>query len=222
MTNSTLRIFIFIETSFRSEDFNHALEHRFFENEAVLALEDDSHTVISAYAHVTGILFKVTTVRHSEEEILKVFNAAFENGIPNFTPEERKRFEQELKEREFDQEGDLVESCPFGQEFETEIPIGIRKLSDVIVRKSVCAWKNGVATYSQKRLAPSAPLSALPHSATSCRGEAFHLVTCHRVENATDSAYQTIWTEYVRNHLKKKYSETGDSYDIWASTYNEA
>lgn len=206
MPNTTLRIFIFVETSFRSEDFNHALEHRFFENSAVLALEDDSHTVISAYAHVTGILFKITTVKHSEERVMKTFDAAFSGDISNFSEEERKRFEQELKEREFDKEGDLVESCPFGQEFETEIPFGIRKFSDVIVRQSVCVWKNGMASYSQKRFAPSAAVRALPHSETLCRGEEFHLVTCHRVENATDSAHQTIWAEYVRKYLKDKYA----------------
>lgn len=71
MPNTTLRIFVFIETSFRSEDLNHALERRFFENPAILALEDDSHTSISAYAHVTGILFKITTVKHSESRVRK-------------------------------------------------------------------------------------------------------------------------------------------------------
>lgn len=206
MSNTTLRIFIFIETNFRSEDFNHALEHRFFENSAVLALEDDSHTVISAYAHVTGILFKITTVRHSEDRVMKIFNAAFNGDIPNFSEEERKRFEQELKEREFGKEDDLVESCPFGQEFETKIPTGIKKFSDVIVRKSVCVWKNGTTSYSQKRFASSVPLPTLPRSATSCRGEEIHLVTCHRIENATDSAYQAIWAECVRKYLKETYS----------------
>lgn len=130
---------------------------------------------------------------------------AFENRI-RIDEEERKRFEQELKEREFDKEDDLVESCPFGQEFETEIPFGVRTFSDVIVRQSVCVWKNGTASYSQKRFAPSAAIHALPHSTTSCRGEEFHLVICHGVENATDSAYQTIWAEYVRKYLKDKYA----------------
>lgn len=206
MSNTTLRIFIFIETSFRSEDFNHALEHRFFENSAVLSLEDDSHTSISAYAHVTGIVFKITTVKHSESRVMKTFDAAFNGEIPNFSEEERKRFEQELKEREFDKEDDLVESCPFGQEFETKIPTGIKKFSDVIVRKSVCVWKNGTTSYSQKRFASSVPLPTLPRSATSCRGEEIHLVTCHRIESATDSAYQAIWAEYVRKYLKETYS----------------
>lgn len=206
MSNTTLRIFIFIETSFRSEDFNHALEHRFFENPAILALEDDSHTSISAYAHVTGILFKITTVKHSESLVMKTFDTAFNGEIPNFSEEERKRFEQELKEREFDKEDDLVESCPFGQEFETEIPTGIEKFSDVIVRQSVCVWKNGTTSYSQKRFAPSIAIPALPKATMSCRGEEFHLAICHRVENATDSALQTIWTEYVRKHLKETYS----------------
>ncbi len=206
MQNTTLRIFIFIETNFRSEDFNHALEHRFFENPAILALEDDSHTSISAYAHVTGILFKITTVRHSEDRVMKTFDAAFNGDIPNFSEKERKRFEQELKEREFDKEDDLVESCPFRQEFETDIPQRIQRFSDVIVRQSVCVWKNGTTSYSQKRFVPSTAVRALPHSTTSCQGEEFHLVTCHRVENATDSAYQTIWAEYVRKHLKEKYS----------------
>lgn len=206
MPHTTLRIFIFIETSFRSEDFNHALEHRFFENPAILALEDDSHTVISAYAHVTGILFKITTVKHSEVQVMKIFNAAFNGEIPNFSEKERKRFEQELKEREFDKEGDLVESCPFGQEFETEIPTGIEKFSDVIVRQSVCVWKNGTTSYSQKRFAPSIVLPALQKATTSCRGKENHLVTCHRVETATDSAHQTIWAEYVRKSLKETYA----------------
>lgn len=111
-----------------------------------------------------------------------------------------------MKEREFDKEDDLVESCPFGQEFETEIPTGIEKFSDVIVRQSVCVWKKGTTSYSQKRFAPSIAIPALPKATMSCRGEEFHLAICHRVENATDSALQTIWTEYVRKHLKETYS----------------
>lgn len=57
---------------------------------------------------------------------------------------------------------------------------------------------------------------------TSARGKEFHLITCHRVTGAEDSAYQTIWVEYVRNYLKARYSQTGEAYDIWANAHNEA
>lgn len=222
MPQTTLRIFIFIETNFRSEDLNHSLEHRFFENPAILALEDDSHTVISAYAHVTGILFKITTVKHSESEILKTFDVAFSGDIPNFSEKERKRFEQELKEREFDKEADLVESCPFRQEFETGTPAEIRRFSDVIARQSVCVWKNGTTAFMEKRFSASNPLPLMHRTKTSARGKEFHLITCHRVTGAEDSAYQTIWVEYVRNYLKAKCSRTREAYDIWTNAYNEA
>lgn len=95
MQPHTTRIFVFLESMYCSEDFHHAVEHRFFEHESIKNLENEEHTSISAYAHVTGILFKIITARWSKEYVMRVFDEILSDIIPPFSPEEQKRFLQE-------------------------------------------------------------------------------------------------------------------------------
>lgn len=97
-----LRIYIFVESAYQNESLHHAIEHRFFEHDSIRVLENGEHTELSAYAHITGILFKIKTIKYSKQEILDIYDKAFSEVIPMFSEGEQMRFLQEEKERSFD------------------------------------------------------------------------------------------------------------------------
>lgn len=112
------------------------MEHRFFEHEAARALENEEHTSISAFAHITGIYFRIVTQRWSSEEILKTFEEILNDEAPPFSKEERRRFEAEIRERKQDESGDLVESSTFKQDLEAPVPKNMGRFSDFVIRRS--------------------------------------------------------------------------------------
>ncbi len=99
MSEGITTVHLYLESAFRNEDFHHAVEHRFFEHEVIKDFENEEHTSISAFAHVTGIYFKIVTQKWSSGEIFKTFEAVLNGNIPPFSKEEAARFESELRER---------------------------------------------------------------------------------------------------------------------------
>lgn len=99
MLKSITTVHLYLESAFRNEDFHHTVEHRFFEHEVIKDFENEEHTSISAFAHVTGIYFKIVTQKWSSGEIFKTFEAVLNGNIPPFSKEEAARFESELRER---------------------------------------------------------------------------------------------------------------------------
>lgn len=222
MKQTTLRIYLFIESAFRNEDFHHAVEHRIFEHESIRELENEEHTSISAFAHVTGIFFKIVSAKWGEEEILRAFSSVLEGEIPNFSPEEQKRFQSELREREFDKRDDLVESSPFKSELESSVPNPVVRFSDFITRKSVVIVINGETEYRETRYAKPNDLPVLTGIGANGTGKEFHLVAFHKYARPEDSLYAAMYSEFVRARLRDRFSKNGKVYDIWASLYNEA
>ena len=153
MHQSSLRIYLFIESVYHNEDIHHTIEHRFFEHPAIRVLEDPAHTELTAFAHMTGILFIIKTIKHTEKEILDTYNQVLSDVIPEFSDEQEKRFDQEAQERSFQNKNDFVESTGYELKQEWQLPLieSIATFSHLVARKSVVTWHDGKTKYTEKR-----------------------------------------------------------------------
>lgn len=44
----------------------------------------------------------------------------------------------------------------------------------------------------------------------------------HEARNPQDFIYEAIYTEYVRAHLKKLFTQNGKAYTVWSNSYYES
>lgn len=222
MSEGIITVHLYLESAFRNEDFHHAVEHRFFEHEAIRDFENEEHTSISAFAHVTGIYFKIVTQKWSSGEIFKTIESVLSGDIPPFSKEEAARFESELRERKRDEENDLVESSTFKKELESPVLENASKFSDFVIRRSAVVCEGADMKYFETRHHDTPSVRPFGKARVEGSGTEFHLVFFHLLGKPEDSLYEAIHTEFVRTYLKNRFVKDGGSYDIWSSLYNEA
>lgn len=81
---------------------------------------------------------------------------------------------------------------------------------------------DGDIRYTETRYKSTTDIS-FPHTNQSEQiGKEFHLILGRKIQSLSDVLYEVIYTEYVREHLKTLYVQTGKSYDIWVNAYYEA
>ena len=218
------QITVFLEGIHTNEVFYHEIEHRIFELEPWKTIENDQESELEAFAYSTGILFRIRSFSCDYPSILESFYTILENSIPELSTTEKKRFLQELKERNYNMSKNFDERA--GEEFLKKFEIIPRfpngkNFCEVFSRISVLFCNESGTHYKERRIANIPPIPTLVNDMPMLSGTAFHIYRLHSVSNAEELAAAIISSNIVRNRLRKAFRDTGKSYDVHMSMHYE-